>query len=102
MKTAIRHVVELEFVIEADVSPYDPGRTCGPPESCYPPEGGEVEIAEIRLAAQQGETLPEGLADELGDALYRLLATRPQLMEAIETLCAEKAQRQRLVRLRRS
>ena len=23
--------------------PYDPGRTSGPPESCYPPEGGEGE-----------------------------------------------------------
>ena len=23
--------------------PYDPGRTSGPPEFCYPPEGGEGE-----------------------------------------------------------
>lgn len=34
---------EIELEVEYSVSPYDPGCTYGPPENCYPPEGGEVE-----------------------------------------------------------
>jgi len=31
---------EDEFVVPFDVEPYRPGYTSGPPEKCYPPEGG--------------------------------------------------------------
>lgn len=41
--------VDVEYEIEYTISDYDPGRTSGPPEKCYPPEGGEVEILEIVL-----------------------------------------------------
>jgi hypothetical protein len=41
--------LELDFNIEADMSLYDPGNTCGPPENCYPPEGGEIDITGIEL-----------------------------------------------------
>lgn len=34
---------EIELEIEYSVSPYDPGCSCGPPEFCDPPSGGEVE-----------------------------------------------------------
>lgn len=37
----------IEYTVKAEVSPYDPGRTSGPPEKCYPPEGGEVERKEV-------------------------------------------------------
>lgn len=38
------------FEIEADgYNAYDPGRTSGPPERCYPPEGGFCEIGNIRV-----------------------------------------------------
>jgi len=37
-------VVELE--VTATVTAYDPGVTSGPPERCYPPEGGDVEDIE--------------------------------------------------------
>lgn len=37
----------VEYLVKAEVSPYDPGRTSGPPEKCYPPEGGEVEQKEV-------------------------------------------------------
>ncbi len=33
----------VELRVEATVSDCDTGRTYGPPEDCYPPEGGEVE-----------------------------------------------------------
>jgi hypothetical protein len=42
-KTYIEIAVEVEF----DATPYDPGVCSGPPEVCYPPEGGEVEITQI-------------------------------------------------------
>lgn len=42
-KTYIEIAVEVEF----DATPYDPGVCSGPPEACYPPEGGEVEITQI-------------------------------------------------------
>lgn len=28
---------------EVDVSPFIPAQVCGPPESCYPAEGGELD-----------------------------------------------------------
>lgn len=35
---------ELDICVEYSQTPYDPGVTSGPAESCYPPEGGDVEI----------------------------------------------------------
>lgn len=39
----------LTLRVEGTATPYEPGRTSGPPESCYPPEGGEVEIDTVWL-----------------------------------------------------
>lgn len=39
--------LEIEIEVEFDATSYDPGVTSGPPENCYPPEGGEVEIQAI-------------------------------------------------------
>lgn len=41
--------VEWEDYIEVQytATPFIPGNTFGPPESCYPDEGGEVEIQEV-------------------------------------------------------
>jgi len=42
MNSAI--ILDLEFNIIVDsITGYDPGVRTGPPERCYPPEGGEVE-----------------------------------------------------------
>ena len=35
--------------VEADITPLDPGRTYGPPEDCYPPEGGYAEITKTEV-----------------------------------------------------
>jgi hypothetical protein len=45
----ITYTLELELEIRADVSRYIPAKTCGPPENCYPAEGGEVDITSIKL-----------------------------------------------------
>jgi hypothetical protein len=36
------------YTFLCDVEPYDPGRTYGPPEKCYPPEGGYATVNEVR------------------------------------------------------
>jgi len=37
-------IEDMEFEVEVESwSPFDPGINHGPPEDCYPPEGGEVE-----------------------------------------------------------
>jgi hypothetical protein len=38
---------EIELQIKGHVSAYDPGKTYGPPDRCYPPEGGEVEVHSV-------------------------------------------------------
>ena len=40
---------EVEYTISADVSPFVPGQLSGPPENCYPDEGGECEDIEVTL-----------------------------------------------------
>ena len=35
--------VEVVATIQFSTTPYDPGRISGPPEKCYPPEGGEID-----------------------------------------------------------
>ena len=41
--TVTRNDEEIVVTIEGDVAPVTPGCFYGPPESCYPAEGGEVE-----------------------------------------------------------
>lgn len=48
---------EMELLVEGNATPYDPGVTSGPPEACYPPEGGEVEIENV-YATHCGTTHP--------------------------------------------
>ena len=45
--------IEIRVEVEYNATPYDPGVTRGPPESCYPPEGGEVEITEATYNEQK-------------------------------------------------
>lgn len=40
--TLERDEEEIDLVIDYEVSKYYPGRYSGPPEDCYPPEGGEI------------------------------------------------------------
>lgn len=67
--------VQVETTIEvfitvaanATVSPHDPGRTYGPPDLCYPPEGGEVEFTRIMLGDVM-EVSEEALEKLFGEA----------------------------------
>ena len=47
-------LAEERYQIEGEVSAYVPARTSGPPDNCYPAEGGEVEILDVNLATPEG------------------------------------------------
>jgi len=71
----------LDFEFEVDIlssTPFDPGRTSGPPEHCYPPEGGEIEweinpdqpIAEFIMAAvEKNSDWESSIEDQLLQAI---------------------------------
>lgn len=56
-----------------EVTPYDPGVSSGPPERCYPPEGGEVEgpdacpECKTALSEKFWEDAAEWILDEMID-----------------------------------
>ncbi|RLD65679.1 MAG: hypothetical protein DRI98_14510 [Bacteroidetes bacterium] len=80
----------LDFEFEVDIlssTPFDPGRTSGPPEHCYPPEGGEIEwevnpdqpIAEFIMAAVEKNSDWESSID---DQLIQAIDSRePEMPE---------------------
>lgn len=53
---------EIEFNVEFDASPYVPAKISGPPERCYPAEGGEVEICDVYV---DGESVIATLDQEV-------------------------------------
>jgi hypothetical protein len=54
-ETTVTLTLEIDVEVDCAATPGNPGRLYGPPEKCYPPEPGEVEILAIRSA--QGATL---------------------------------------------
>jgi hypothetical protein len=60
------HEIHLTYTI----TPYDPGCTYGPPENCYPPEGGEVEIISASEGGMPRELSPH--EDQMArDAIFQ-------------------------------
>jgi len=103
--------IEYEYKVEVEGwSPYDPGVCSGPVESCYPPEGGEVEFSEDDISRRRAdddkaewETVPfsifmEGYAenykDDPPDKPYRKNKwdkAQEALEEAMYLHCEEEA-----------
>ena len=77
---------ELELLVEGNATPYDPGVTSGPPERCYPPEGGEVEIENV-YATHCGTTRPIKLEVS---PLITYLAAWPKLEAMVEEYFANQ------------
>ena len=70
---------EIDYRVTLSVTPGDPGRTWGPPEKCYPPEGPEIEVLSVREDRPGGAERPDlvdraekALALDPGEVLDRL------------------------------
>ncbi len=77
---------EMELLVEGNATPYDPGVTSGPPECCYPPEGGEVEIENV-YATHPGQMRPIKLEVS---PLITYLAAWPELEAMVEDALANR------------
>ena len=79
----------LSVTVEGNATPYDPGVTSGPPERCYPPEGGEVEIENVWLEHPGNRDRP-AMKLEISPLLL-LLDAFEKLQEMTEQALADQA-----------
>lgn len=74
-----------EYIVEANVSAVVPAKLSGPPEDCYPAEGGEVEdheVWEVNAKGDKGNSLdydeflkrPGIKSDDIDERLYEAAA----------------------------
>ena len=61
-----------EVLIEYKLTPYDPGVSYGPPESCYPPEGGEIEEWEATSDGVKVIQLTDAENERVEAEIYKL------------------------------
>ena len=72
-----------EYEVHAEVGEHDAGVTWALPENCYPPEGGEVEITEVRKNGVPvdkdafWEALPQEEQARLERALFEAVKRTP-------------------------
>jgi hypothetical protein len=50
---------EIELTVAYEIEPYVPARISGPPEDCYPAEGGYVEDMTVTVGGQPFEITDE-------------------------------------------
>ncbi|WP_422923705.1 hypothetical protein [Singulisphaera sp. PoT] len=96
----------LALEVECEVEPYDPGRRSGPPESCYPAEGGtvtelSVKVLGVRLLDRLGNvehalrvedgTLSAGAAIALAREFEARLEPGSRVCNEVDRLCFNQA-----------
>ena len=78
--------------LDITLSPYDPGCTYGPPENCYPPEGGEIEDLDVIVEAANDSDNPnvsDAVLAELQAEVNRQIEAGGSLLERIEAYIYE-------------
>lgn len=60
----------VELTVHGTISAYYPAKISGPPEDCYPAEGGELEdweitVNEVTFYNDDGDELPVAITDEI-------------------------------------
>lgn len=83
MTSQLSHAVDWEFYRESDeqtvevtirydIEPYVPGRISGPPEDCYPPEGGGVtDLIAFKPGTEEVIELTDEVRKEVSDWIER-------------------------------
>ncbi len=82
----------MTLTLDADLSPYDPGCTYGPPENCYPPEGGEIEDLDVVVEAANSSDCPnvsDAVLAELQAEVNRQIKDGGPLCDGIEAFIYE-------------
>lgn len=64
---------DYELLIIVDYTPYIPAQICGPPENCYPEEGGEFEIVEPECCPKCGTKITE---EKVRDRFFEKLSEK--------------------------
>lgn len=69
-------VAGLDFEVEFDGLPFVPAKCYGPPEDCYPAEGGEAEILGICLnGVEVSDVLSDWALNQIQEQLTEYLCT---------------------------
>lgn len=85
---------EIELTVQGSVEPFVPGRYHGPPERCYPDEGGDAEVCAVLLA---GKPWDGELTDRETDEAKRLLRqAEADARESYDESRAEEAYEDRM------
>lgn len=85
---------EVEVTVVYNWTPGSPGRTYGPPEDCYPPEGPEVDIEGIFLTEDKTKTdISAKLSKETMESLVEYCAEQGEehAYDAYEAAMEDKA-----------
>ena len=81
------YIGDVEFEVEFSSTPYVPARISGPPENCYPAEGGEVEIESISIG---GFEVSDVISEDTRDKLQNLAEEAAPELEAEARASAEE------------
>lgn len=79
------YIGDVEFEVEFSSTPYTPDKTSGPPENCYPAEGGEVDIESIMIG---GFEVSDVISETVRDKLQMMAEEAAPELESDERDCA--------------
>lgn len=81
------NVLGYDFEVEFEATPYEPARISGPPEYCYPAEGGDVDIISIILGDWEvTDILSEYILEKIQAAVEAYVCSDEPMREAAADL----------------
>ena len=77
------NVLGYDFEVEFEATPYEPASISGPPEYCYPAEGGDVDIISIILGDWEvTDILSEYILEKIQAAVEAYVCSDEPMREA--------------------